>query len=88
MKSNIKITTREQCLSLSGIEKMAKTYTPIVHPSPTRHAIVETNTYTIEMTETIVTVKDREVRKIIAVTQAMAMPIEVRADDTMFFRVS
>jgi len=40
------------------------------------------------MTETIVTVNDREVKKTIAVTQAMAMPIEERADDTMFFRVS
>lgn len=40
------------------------------------------------MTESIVTVKDREVRRTVAVTQAMAMPIEERADETMFFRVS
>jgi hypothetical protein len=50
--------------------------------------MVATKTYDIERIEITVTVNDREVRRIIAVAQTVAMPIEDRADDVILIRVS
>ena len=64
------------------------THSPKVQPSPTRHAIVATSTYPIEIVESNVTESDWDVKSIIAEAQARVIPIDLRADDIMTLMVS